>query len=175
MIKLNNKEKTLAISVGLVLIIFLLKQFIFGPIYEKIGVYNKEIDQAKLAMRKYMALEHNRAEILKAQKRIEGYSSLKGSDEDKAALVMSKVEAEARKAKLQISDMSPSGSAKIKGGAAVYRIQIRAEGQMKNVLDFMSGIENANTLLQVEKITLANKDESSGVLKLDAIVLGVSF
>jgi len=175
MIKLNNKEKILSAAVGLILVIFLLITFVFGPIYEKIGVYDQEIEQAKMIIRKYMAYEHNRAEILTVQKRIEGYSSLKGSDEDKAAIVMSKVEAEARKAKLQISDMSPAGSAKIKGGATVYRMQIRGEAQMKNILDFMSGIENASTLLQIEKIALSNKDETSGVLKLDAIVLGVSF
>ena len=173
--KLNTKEKSLAIGVGLVLIVFGLKVFVFGPILEKINLYDQEIDQSKMAIRKYMAFEHNRTEILKAQKQIEGYSSLRGSDEDKAAMVMSKVEAEARKAKLQISDMSPSSSGKIKGGASVYRIQVRGEGPMKNVLDFMSGVETANTLLQIEKITLAIKDETSDVVKIDAIVLGVSF
>ena len=175
MINLNNKEKTLSMAVGLVLIIFMLKAFVFGPIYEKIADYDQEIEQSKVAIRRCMAFEHNRSEILKAQKRIEGYSSLKGSEEDKVAMVMSKVEAIARKAKLQISDMSPAGSAKTKGGAMIYRIQLRAEAQMKNILDFMSGVENADTLLQIEKISLSPKDESSDTLKIDATVLGVSF
>ena len=175
MIKLNNKEKTLVGAVGLALIIFMLKTFVFGPIYEKISVYDQEIEQSKMAIRRYMAFEHNRSEILKAQKRIEGYSSLKGSEEDKIAMIMSKVEAIARKTNLQISDMSPAGSAKAKGGAAIYRIQLRAEAQIKNVVDFMSGIENADTLLQIEKITLTIKDENSDILKVDATVLGVSF
>ncbi len=175
MIKLNSKEKILAMAVGLAVIIFMLKALVFGPIYEKISGYDQEIEQSKMAIRKFMAFEHNRPEILKAQKKIEGYSSLKGSDDDKSAMVMSKVEALARSAKLQISDMSPAGSAKIKGGATIYRIQLRAEAQLKNILDFMSGVENANTLLQVEKITLALKDESSNVLKMEVTVLGVSF
>ena len=175
MIKLNNKEKALAAAVGLVLFIFMLKAFVFGPIYEKVSGYDQEIEQSKMAVRKFMAFEHNRPEILKAQKKIEGYSSLKGTDEDKSAMVMSKVEAIARSAKLQISDMSPAGSAKIKGGAAIYRIQLRGEAQIKNILDFMSGIEGANTLLQVEKIALSIKDESSDALKMEVTVLGVSF
>jgi len=173
--KLNNKEKTLATLVGLVLAIFLLKAFVFGPIFEKITTYNQEIEQSKMAIRKFMALEHNRSEILKAQKQIEGYSSLKGSDEDKTAMVMSKVEAEARKAKLQVSDMSPGGSSKTKGGAVIYSIQLRAEGKLDDILNFLSGIEKASTLLQVAKLTLSNKDEISDVLKLEVIVLGVSF
>ena len=175
MMKLNNKEKTLAILVGLVLVIFLLKTVVFGPIFEKITIYNQEIEQYKMSIRKFMALEHNRTEILKAQKQIEGYSSLKGSDEDKVAIVMSKVEAEARKAKLQVSDMSPAGTSKTKGGAVIYSIQLRGEGKLNDILSFISGVENASTLLQVAKLTLSNKDESNDILKLEVIVLGVSF
>ena len=175
MMKLNNKEKILAAGVGLVLLIFMLKAFVFGPIYEKISAYDQEIEQAKMAIRKYMAFEHNRAEILKVQKQIEGYSSLKGSDEDKISMVMSKVESIARKAELEVSDMSPAGSSKMRGGAMAYRIQLRGEGQMKNILDFMSGIETANTLLQIEKIALSIKDESSDTLKMEVTALGISF
>ena len=122
-----------------------------------------------------MALEHNRAEILKAQKQIEGYSSLKGSDEDKSAMVMSKIEAEARRSKLQILDMNSAGVTKVKGGVTLYRINLSAEGQLKNFLDFISGIEGANILLQVEKIGLAVKDENTGLLKIDMVILGVAF
>ena len=107
--KLTSKEKILVVSIGVLLILFALKSFVLGPIYDKTATYAQEIDLAKLTMRKYMALENNRTEILKAQKQIEGYSSLKGSDEDKSAMVMSKIEAEARKSKLQILDMNSAG------------------------------------------------------------------
>ena len=173
--KLNGKEKTLAISVGVLLILFALKIFVLGPIYDKTNIYAQEIEQAKLTIRKYMALEHNRTEILKAQKQIEGYSSLKGSDEDKSAIVMTKIEAEARKSKLQILDMNSSGVTKVKAGVTLYRVNLSSEGQLKNFLDFISGIEGANILLQVEKINLSVKDESAGLLKIDMVILGVAF
>ncbi|MHB8155648.1 MAG: hypothetical protein ACYDFR_06340 [Candidatus Omnitrophota bacterium] len=173
--KLTSKEKTLVISIGVLLILFALKVFVLGPIYDKTSTYSQEIEQAKVTMRKYMALEHNRTEILKAQKQIEGYSSLKGSDEDKSAMVMSKIEAEARKAKLQILDMNSAGVTKVKGGVTLYRINLSAEGQLKNLLDFISGVEGANILLQVEKIALSVKDENVGLLKIDAVILGVAF
>ena len=173
--KLNSKEKILAISIGALLVLLVLKVFVLGPIYEKTSIYSGEIEQGKVAIRKYMALEHNRAEILKAQKQIEGYSSLKGTDEDKSAMVMSKIEAEARRAKLQILDMNSAGVTKVKGGVTLYRMNLSAEGQLKNFLDFISGIEGANILLQVEKITLSVKDESIGLLKIDMVILGIAF
>lgn len=173
--KLNNKEKSLVIAVGILLVIFMLKVFIFGPIYEKITAYSREIEQLKMAIRRYVALEHNRTEILKAQAQIQGYSILKGSDEERISIVMSKVEAQARKAKLQILDMSPAGSLRMKGGVTVYRVQLRAEGQLKNVLDFVSGVENADILAQVDKISLTPKEEAGSVLKVEVVASGISF
>ena len=173
--KLNSKEKILLIIIGLLSALFVIKSFVLGPVYEKIGIYADEITQSKMAIRKYTALEYNRAEILKAQKQIEGYSTLRGSDEDKSSMIMSKIEAEARKSKLQILDMNLAGSSKAKGGVGLYRINLRSEGQLRNVLDFISGVEGENILLHVEKIALSAKDDSGSVLKMDAVILGVSF
>jgi len=173
--KLNNKEKILLIIIGLLLSLFIIKNFVLGPIYEKISIYGDEVEQSKMAIRKYLVLENNREQILKAQKQIEGYASLKGSDEEKSAMIMSKIEAEARKSKIQIIDMNFSGLAKAKGGVNLYRINLRSEGQFGNILDFISGIEETNILLRVEKISLATKDETGNALKIDATILGVSF
>ena len=173
--KLTAKEKILAFCVGLVLAFFVLKNFVLGPIYDSIGVYTQEITRSKALMRRYMSLEHNRLEILKAQKQIEGYLSLKGTDEDKAAMVLSKIESEARKAKLQIVDMNSSGVTKEKNSVTLYRVSLRAEGQLKNLLDFLTGLESANILLQVEKLTLSAKDDTGSVLKIEAAILGVAF
>lgn len=173
--KLNSKEKILAASVGGLLILFALKIFVLGPINDKTNIYSQEIAQAKVAIRKYMALEYNRAEILKAQKQIEGYSSLKGSDEDKFAMVISRVEGAARKSKLKILDMNSSGMTKVKGGVTLYRVNLSAEGQLKSFMDFISEVEGAGILLQIEKVNLSVKDESTGLLKIDVVILGVAF
>jgi len=171
----NSKEKILAVGVGLLLAVFVLKNLVLGPIYDKMTMYGQEIEQNQMAMRKYMVLEKNRPEIIKAQKQIEGYSSLRGSDDEKASMIMGKVESEARRCKLQILDMSPVGSSKAKSGMNVYRVSMRAEGQLKNILDFIFGIEGASILLQVEKIALSAKDEAGSALKIDITILGVSF
>lgn len=173
--KLTNKEKTLAASIGVLLIFFALKIFVLGPISDKTSSYSQEIESAKVTIRKYMALEHNRTEILKAQKQIAGYSSLKGSEEDKIAMVISRIEGAARQSKLQILDMNSGGSTKVKGGVTLYRVNLSAEGQLKNFLDFILETEGANILLQIEKIALSLKDETTGLLKIEVVILGVAF
>jgi hypothetical protein len=173
--ELNTKEKILVSGVGVLLAIFAIKNFILGPINGKTKAYSQQIEQHQMAIRKYMVLEKNRSEIIKAQKQIEGYSSFKGTDDYKSSMIMSKVDLEARNAKLDVLDMVPAGSSKVKGGMTVYRVSMRAEGQLKNVLDFLSGIEGSSILLQVEKIAMSVKDETGRILKIDVTILGVSF
>lgn len=173
--KLNNKEKILVAVIGVLLTLVGFKVFVLGPTFDKMSIYSQEIEQDKVAIRKYMALGHNRTEILKVQKQIEGYLCLKGSDENKSAMVASKIEAEARRSNLQIWDINSTGMTKVKGGVTFYRINLSAEGQLKNFLDFISGIEGANILLRIEKVALAVKEETMGLLKIDAVILGISF
>lgn len=173
--KLNRNEKILVSFIAFLLAAFIFKSFVFGPLYEKASLYSTEIEQSKMLIRRYAVLEHNRAEILKSQKQIEGYFTLKGSNENKSSVIMSKIESEARKAKLQIQDMNSLGSSKVKGSIWVHRINLRAEGQIKSILDFISAVEEANILLQVEKIALSGKDDTGSVLKMEAVILGVSF
>jgi predicted transposase YdaD len=144
-------------------------------LHERVSFYNVEIEKSKSLIRKYTLLEHNRGEILKAQKQIEGYLTLKGSNDQKSSIIMSKIESEARKSKLQILDLNSIGSSKIKGSIWVHRINLRAEGQIKDILDFISAIEEADILLQVEKLNLSGKDDSGSILKIEAVIFGVSF
>ena len=72
--KLTSKEKILLIAIALLLGLFAIKNFVLGPIYEKTALLADEIEQSKMAIRKYLVLEHNRTEILKAQKQIDDYT-----------------------------------------------------------------------------------------------------
>ena len=172
--KLNRNEKILVYFIIVLLGVFIFRSFVIGPLYEKSSFYSSEIEKSKSLIRKYNLLEHNREGILKSQKQIEGYLALKGSSEQKFSMIMSKIESEARKAKLQIQDMNSLGSSKIKGSIWVHRINLRAEGQVKNILDFISAIEEADILLQVEKLTCPAKMIRS-ILKIEAVIFGVSF
>ncbi|MFA5369731.1 MAG: hypothetical protein WC300_03325 [Candidatus Omnitrophota bacterium] len=171
----NRSERILLFSVGFLAIVFFLKTFVLSPFYDRLMYYNTQIEQYEVIIRKYMALEHNRIEILNAREKVKGFFALKGSDEDKSAAVMSRMESEARRAKLQVQNMNYTGSSKIKDSIILHRVNLRAEGQLANILDFISSIERSDVLLQVEKIILTGKDDTSGLLKADINIAGISF
>jgi hypothetical protein len=173
--KFNKREKTLSIIIGVLLLLLFLKTFIFNPVINKLIRVRDDICRLELAVRKYLAVEQEKDIILAGQKRIDKYLSLKGSDEEKMAAILTKIEQEARKAGLSILDMNPGNvsGAGLKG-VAIYSVQLRAESDLEKVFDFIYNLENADILFKIEKLSLAVKDESGKILKIEASILGVS-
>lgn len=172
--QLSKKEKILCGAVIFLLFGFIFTELVIAPLREKLSAVEREIDGAKLLIRKYSGLEGQKDFLLKEYRSIERYLSLKGSDDEKMTAVLSKVESEAAKAGLRIIDMKPDTSFKAKSVTAIYRIQLNAEGDITKIFNFIYSLENTDILFKVDKMNLSVKDETTGALKLEAGILGIS-
>jgi len=171
---LGKREKILAVMVGALLLAFIFKLLIFNPLLEKMNSAKLEIEQAQMGIRKYLELVQQKEEILKSQKQIERYLSLRGTDEEKMGVILSKIEGEARRAGLSILDLNPQQAVKTKSIPSIYRVQLRAEADMKKFFDFVYSLENSDVLFKIEKLNLSAKDETSGLVKIEVSILAIS-
>lgn len=172
--KFNKREKILSVIIAVLLLLFLIKVLIVGPIINKLSSTRDDIERMQLAIRKYLAVEQEKDIILKEEKRIAKYLALKGSDEEKMAAVLSRVEQEARKSGLSIQDMSPGNISGSGSMPSIYSVQLRAEADLEKAFDFIYNLENAEILFKIERINLSAKDESGKLLKIEASILGIS-
>jgi len=172
---LGKREKILAIAVGALLLIFIFKLLIFNPLLDKLSSARLEIEREQLGIRKFLELVQHKEEILNSQKQIERYLNLKGSDEQKMAAILSKIESEAHRAGLSITDMSPQSIPQTKSIPSIYHVQLRAEGDIQKIFDFIYSLENSDILFKIDKLTLSSKDETSKTVKIEASILAVSF
>lgn len=170
--KFNKRERTLALIIAVLLLLFLFKVLIFSPLINKLSSVKDDIERLQLAIRKYLAVEREKDIILAERKRIEKYLNLKGTDEEKMASILSRIEQEARKAGLSIQDMNPGNISGPRPG--IYSVQLRAEADLEKIFDFIYNLENADILLKIEKLNLSAKDESGKNLKIEATILGIS-
>lgn len=175
MISLGKREKILAAAVAGLLLVFSFKVLIFGPLSEKLSLVRQDIERSELAIRKYMELLQHREEILKGQKQIDRYLNFRGSDEEKMTEALSRIEKQARQAGLSIQDLNPQPAiAGAKGAPGVYRVQLRAEGSLEKIFEFIYNLENTDILFKINKLGLSAKDEEAKTIKLDASILTVS-
>ncbi len=172
--KLGKREKILAIAVGALALAFMFKLIIFNPLLEKMSSVKLDIERQQLGIRKYLELVQQKEDILKAQKQIERYLSLKGTDEAKMGVILSKIEALARQSGLSILDLNPQASVNPQAMPKTFHVQLRAEADVKKFFDFIYNLENSDILFKIDKLNLSSKDETSGVLKIEVNILAVS-
>lgn len=172
--QLNKKEKVLAIGVVISLFIYMFNLLIIIPLQERLTKADQDIKHAQLLIRKNLELERRKEFLLKENKRIERYLTLQGSDDEKMTLILSRIESEARKAGLVIIDMKPDTAQRARSLPIVYRIQLNAEADMSKVFNFVYNLENTDILFKFDKLNLSVKDETTGVLKIEAIILGIA-
>lgn len=172
--QLNKNEKILAIGVVIVVFIYIFKLLIVSPLQEKLSKAGLDIKQAQLLIRKNLELEQKKEFLLKENKRVERYLTLKGSDDEKMTVILSRIESEARKAGLVIIDMKPDTTQESKSLPIIYRIQLNAEADMRMIYNFVYNLENAEILFKFDKLNLSVKDEATGLMKIEANILGIA-
>jgi hypothetical protein len=171
---LGKNERILAVIVAALLLLLGFKLLILNPLLDKLGSVSSQIERAQLGIRKYLELVQQKEAILIAQKQIERYLSLRGSDEEKMGAILTKIESEAKKAGLSILDMNPQANPKIKSIPSIYRVQLRAEADIQKFFNFIYNLENSDILFKIDKLNLSSKDETSRILKIELSILAVS-
>lgn len=171
--KFSRNEKILGAAVLAVLFVYLFNLLVFTPLRDKFGALEENVNRSELSLRKYLELERRRDFLLGEYKNIEKYLSLKGSSNENITAILTKIEALARKAGLTILDMKPEASAKEGEASGVYHFQLNAEGELKKMVNFIYSLEDAEILLKIDRLNLSVKDENTGVMKLESLILGV--
>jgi len=174
--QLRGNEKIL-LAVTLVLsFIFIFNLLIVRPLKENLSRAQQETDRSMVSFRKYSLLEKNRNDLLREYGRIEKYLAFKGSVNENTAAVLSSVETQARTAGLVILDMKPvvpAAGRPVRKSATLYPVQMTAEADLRTLIVFLRGLADAPILFNVEKLSVSIKDDTTGLLKIEAVIVGV--
>jgi len=173
--KFRKGEKILAGVVIVLILIYGINQFILTPLSEKFSSTEEEVSRLKLAIRKYSELEREKDRLLSEYERIQPYLKLSGSDEEKQAAILSRIETEARSSGLNIIDMRPEVLKKTKAVSLLCSVQLNAEADLTKIVAFLCNLENAPILFKIEKLNLSIRDESKGLLRFEVSILAVAF
>jgi len=173
--ELTKNERTLVSVIVILLFVFMFNSLIIVPLRENLNKTNEDIERLWVSFRKYTGLEKEKSSITSAYRQIERYLGFKGTDDEKMTLILSRIEAEARKAGLTIIDMKPDASkAKVKSATSVFRVRLNAEAEMPKIFNFIYNLENADIFLKVDRINVSVKNEETGIMKMETIILGIS-
>lgn len=151
---LSKREKIILIfTIGLIAF-SLAFNLVVLPVLRKNDSLNKRIEAARLRLARYNYLLSQKEAILG---RAGGLAAggLPGEPKDAAVAVLSEVEALAKEANIRLVDIRPRPA---KGKQ--IEVDIRTEGDMQGYLNFIYALEDALSLLTVDKYQLSAKINS---------------
>jgi hypothetical protein len=176
MIRLKKREWVLVYFVGGLVSVSVIGQFIVAPLADKLEDLDRSVKVQASRLKKGMSFLANQQNILDQYGKYAMFFSLQGaSDEEVAASIMSEIDRISREAGVVIVDMKPQKETKTDQLTKQYLINIKAEGQMDQVIRFLHGLHNATLLLSAERMIIAPKGEDSPVLSFSMIVVGEKF
>jgi Tfp pilus assembly protein PilO len=171
--KLSKRVKFLVFVTAIGGILFLSDIFLFSPLSKESKALNREIIKTEVALRKALELQSRKEQTLQEYKNIEEYLKLKGSDEEIVASFLREIETKARKAGVSIIDLKPQSRRQTGGDYREYLIDLRLEGKMEEIVDFIYGVESSKFLLKAKSVSLNLKDEATSLLKGEIKISGI--
>jgi hypothetical protein len=170
---LNKREKVtlyLAIFIVAASVCF---NFIIYPILAKNSSLNREIDAARVKLKKYRWLLSQKERLQIKYNNFNSAFKASAPGADTSIITLSQLETMAKNANLRIVDIRPERS-KDKGSYKEFVVELRTEGQMEGYLKFIYDIENSLLLLKIKKFQLMAKN-SAQILEGTFIILQPSF
>jgi len=160
---LPKKQKTVIYVAGGVFLLSLVNLLIILPVFSKIHSLNEAKRKKKAAIIRDLNVLDKKSEILSESKKYATFLKEARSDEEETTLLLKEIENIASKGSLYIVEMKPAGIREEKSNLKKFVINLTCEGQMEQVIGFMHNIENAATLLNIEKFQLSPKSKDSSI------------
>lgn len=165
----SKREK---ITLGLTTVIlagFLVYNFVFNPLIERLNNLNQQIILKEAKLKKHLKILSEEPSIESAFKNYADYIKQTTSEEQEMASLLSKIETVASQVNIHISDMKPR-KPKSSDFYKILSVEIEAEGELEALMQFIYTLQNTPHLLKAEKLRLEKQSKRTTGLKAYLVV-----
>jgi len=168
--KFSKREKMILYTASAVVVILLMDRLIINPVYSHISSLNRQISDKEKTVARNMMIVAKKDRINDELKRYDSFFHSAASDEENSMNLMKEIEAIANKSSIYIIDMKPSGVREDKDKMKKFLVAISCEGQMEQLMDFMYNVENASTLMSVDRYQITPKSQDTSIVSCTIVV-----
>ena len=172
MIRINKKEKILIYVIAALVFFFLIEHFLFSGLRGKSKSVSGQIKVEEARLKAGLDIQKKKDKILAECKEFKPYlEKIEGiSDQEIFAKFLKEVEKTAQDAGVSIVNLTPQNEVQDEAEYKKYNAEFRAEGNISQVITFVSKIQNNALLIKLDKISLSPKDEQANLIKIEATV-----
>lgn len=167
--RFSKREKTIFYATAAILSILILDQLVIRPILGTFHSLNQEVRDLESSIKKSVRLLAQKDRMMNEVKLYSAYSVQAKSAEEEIAILLKHIEELANQSSVNLLYVKPA-QAKADEQVAKYFVNLEAEGQMEQILNFFYEIENSKLLLRTEKYAMQPTAKGSSVVKVAATI-----
>ncbi|MFA6079359.1 MAG: hypothetical protein WC779_06415 [Candidatus Omnitrophota bacterium] len=171
MMKFKRNEKILLYATVAIVAAFIAQKFLFPGMKTKTKSSGSLITIAEARLKEGIEIQKRKADILADFKEFKGYLKTENMSElDITTGFLKEVESIAQASRVSIINLTPNNQPIDDGGYRRYTADLRVEGVAEEVFDFLKRIQSTKSLIKIDKMSIASKDEQASMLKLDTTI-----
>jgi len=175
-VKLNKREKTLAIGFGSLVFLFLLQRLAVMPFTEKLEILNTQIESTETSLKRLLYIDSQKEDIAGAFSGMQSFIEIGKTEDDALSVIMKKIEELAKECRIELLNMKPdTAGEKVKENYATRKVELDIQGSQRDIVKFLYKIENSKYPLSIAKLDFKIKDRQTGIMEADMDVYFIYF
>jgi len=170
MFKIKKREKIIFFVVLGIIVIFILEKVVFSNFRKKARDLNKKIKLQETAIRKGLSIKKSKDKIIQEYKDYAKFLITDAQDRDIIARFLKEMEKITQDSGLSVVNLAPEDKVAETPEYKEYKANLRLEGNMEQLLQFLNKVQTSNLLIKMVKLNLASKDEQASALRIDVTV-----
>lgn len=169
-IRLKKKEIVLVVAFGVLLAAFLIQKLVFQPLMLNLKARTREIIVKEAQFTKMLRIGASSDIIEKKFEDFKTFIEISGTEENKLAIAMSKIEEAATKSGISLQDVKPQAMAELELDCRQTMIRIIIVGTQQNFLKFVYQLESCELAFSVANLDMKVKSAEEGLFDIDLII-----
>ncbi len=162
---IGENQKALMIIAGIVALLFIL--LIMRPLKRKTVQLQQKIKLAEAEIKEALSVQAKKDRILKEREAYQKHLIHKSlSEQEIVNNFLKELEIIAQSSGISVVNLSPSES--FKETTNLHYADLRAEGTIEHVLNFLGKLQESNLLIRAERFRLSSKGKDTQTLDLSA-------
>ncbi len=131
---------------------------------------SKKISIQELAFRKGLNIQKSKDRIAHEYKEYSKFLIKDTNDRDIIAGFLKEIEKITQESGLSVVNLAPEEKIVLAKEYKEYKANLRMEGSMEKLLNFLNKVQNSSLLIKLSKLNFISKDEQASVLRIDVTV-----
>ncbi len=165
---MSKRVRNIVLGLAGLTFIGLLFIFVFKPLMEKINKVQQDIRLAEAEVKRSLGVQSKKEEIIQEYKKYKPYLTQAGiTERQRIGTFLKELERTTQEANLSVTSLNPQ-EVQAQDNSLFYGADLKAEGDIEEILFFFSKIQESKLLVKINKFSLTPKDEAANTLSLDA-------